>query len=172
LTKRLLDGELDLVYAPVVFWGGHDELIQSESLLRTDPVVLVRAGHPADDGKNRTIRDLTRFQWALPRGTFVRKRFDHLFEAYGMIPPTPTVEVNDVSTALDIVAYSELATLTSSVTPFGQERAGYGHVKCDELVGGRDTGILSRKHSVIPPLGEDLCRQLKALVKNHVHSVI
>ena len=171
LTARLLEGELDLVFAPVAFREGHNDLIVSESLLRTDSVILVRQGHPADDGKTRAIQDLTELGWAMPRGTFIRKRFDQLFEAFGLTAPIPTVEVNDVSAALDVVAHSDLATLASSVTPLGERWTNYGQVACRDLSGWRDSGILRRRHGVVPKLAEKLCDILRDLAKDHVHSI-
>ena len=171
LTEMLLEGELDLVFAPVAFRRGHTDVIEAESLLRTDSVVLVRAGHPADDGQNRTIEELAELRWALPRGTFIRTWFDQLFEAHGLTPPVPTVEVNDVSAAFDLVANSDLATLASSVTPLGEPWQGYGRVYCRDMGGGRDSGILRRRHGVVPQLGDVLCTKLRALVSTHANAL-
>ena len=171
LTEMLLEGELDLVFAPVAFRQGHTDVIVAESLLRTNSVVLVRPGHSADDGKNRTMEDLAKLRWALPRGTFIRKWFDQLFEAHGLTPPVPTVEVNDVFAALELVAHSDLATLASPVTPMGQEWKRYGRVNCGDMAGWRDSGILRRRQSVVPELGNALCAKVRALAAGHVHSI-
>lgn len=171
LIRQLLDGELDLIFGPVAFREGHADVIQAESLLRTDAVVLVRDEHPANDDQNRSIEELSELRWALPQGTFIRKRFNQVFEAHGLTPPAAAVEVNDVSAALDIVAHSDLATLASSVTPRGAHWPGFGRVQCRDLAGWRDSGILSRRNSVTPDLGHALCTHLRGLVLEHEQAV-
>lgn len=171
LISKLLNGDLDLVFAPVAFRHGHSDAIEAESLLRTDSAILVRQGHPADDGKDRTVEELTALQWALPQGTVIRKRFTQLFEAQGLTPPDPTVEVNDVAAALDLVANSDLATMGSSVSPIGAHWHGFGRIRCKDLAGWRDSGILRRRGGVVPKVGLELCDHLRALAADHIHSV-
>ena len=171
LTEQLLRGDIDLVFGPVAFKETHPNLIEAVSLIRTDTQILVRKGHALNDGVNRSIEELARLGWALSRGTFIRKRFDQLFQTFGIAPPVPRVEVNDVSFTLDVVANTDLATLATSVTPLGEEWNDFGRVQCSNVSGYRETGILRRKHDAMPALGEKLCAALGALSSHHVHHV-
>ncbi len=171
LTEQLLRGEIDLVFGPVAFREEHHNLIEAKSLVRTDTQILVRKGHPASDGIERSIEDLTHLDWALPRGTFIRKRFDQLFQTFGVAPPVPKVEVNDVSFTLEVVANTDLATLATSVTPLGETWQGFDRIRCANVSGYRETGILRRKHDVMPNLCRELCERLEALCADHVHTV-
>ncbi|WP_421849707.1 LysR family transcriptional regulator [Oricola sp.] len=171
LKDKLLSGDLDLVFGPVALSGANQNMITSESLIRTDSHVLVRQGHPAQDGKDKSIKDLLELSWALPNGTFVRSLFDQLFQAHGVPAPTPTVDVNDVSCSLEVVARSDLATLATSLTPEGQAWTQFDHLKCSALSGFRETGILRRKFGVIPPMAEALCEKLRIVSRDHRDAV-
>ncbi len=172
LTKQLLDGALDLVFGPVAFRDGHTDKIEAESLMRTDSAVLVRKGHTFDDGQKYSIEDLALLKWVMLNGTVIRKSFDMLFEANGIKPPEPTVEVDNAVTALELVAGSEMATLAGSVTPLGTPWKDLVQVKCPDLVSWRDGGILRRKYEMLPELGEHLCDQVRKLAKSHIHAIV
>ena len=171
LTKQLLNGELDLFFGPVAFREKQRDIIEAESLIRTDIQVMARQGHPADTGKDLSIQDLSLLKWALPRGTFVRKRFDQLFEAYGLSPPVPVVEANEVSSTLEFVAKTDLATLAASVDPLGRPWPKLRKLRCDHISGFRETGILRRKRDVLPELGVVLCDSVRSHARRHVHAV-
>lgn len=172
LKERLLRGDIDLIFGPVVLSGGDENLIESESLIRTDSHVLVRQGHPANDGKDKTIKDLLDLKWALPNGTFVRSLFDQLFQSHGVPAPVPIVDVNDVSCSLQIVAESDLATLATSLTPVGQDWSQFEHLHCPALSGFRETGILRRKFGVVPEMAEKLCEELRRTAQEHRHALV
>ena len=171
LKEKLLRGDLDLIFGPVALSGADQNMISSESLIRTDSHVLVRQGHPAQDNRDKTIKDLLDLKWALPNGTFVRSQFDQLFQAHGVPAPIPTVDVNDVSCSLEIVAQSNLATLATSLTPEGAAWSKFDHLKCSALSGFRETGILRRKFGVVPPMAEELCEKLRIVSRNHRDAV-
>lgn len=171
LKEKLLRGDLDLIFGPVALSGADENLIESESLIRTDSHVLVRQGHPANDGKDKSIKDLLDLNWALPNGTFVRALFDQVFQSHGVPPPIPTVDVNDVSCSLEIVAQSDLATLATSLTPMGQAWTQFEQLKCSGLSGFRETGILRRKFGVVPAMAEALCEKLRLVAHDHLHAV-
>ena len=171
LKEKLLNGDLDLVFGPVARSGTGQTMIAAESLIRTDSQVLVRRGHPAQDGNDKSIKALLELKWALPNGTFVRDLFDQLFQAHGVPAPVPAVDVNSVSCSLDIVAQSDLATLATSLTPDGQTWAQFDHLKCSALSGFRETGILRRKFDVVPAMAEALCEKLRIVSRNHRDAV-
>ena len=172
LKENLLRGEIDLVFGPVAISEAHRNLIEVESLIRTDSKVMVRRGHPAGTGKDKSIRELHELDWVLPVGTFVRKLFDQTFEAHGMSAPLPKVEVNDVTCTLDLVANSDMATMVTSLAPLGTPWGSrFEQIKCSGLGGFRETGIMTRKEGVIPPLCETLCAIIRDLSKRHLHAV-
>lgn len=167
LMSQLVSGDVDLVFGPLSFRQGYSDVVETESLLRTDSIILVRAGHAAHDGQNRSVDDLRSLRWVLPTGTHIRKSFQQLFENHGLTPPEPTVEANDIPAALELVAHSDLATLASSVSPSGGAWEGFGQVLCADLVGKRDTGILRRRHHALPKLAETLCSHVRELSALH-----
>ena len=171
LKEKLLRGDLDLVFGPVALSGAGQNMIAAESLIRTDSQVLVRQGHPAQDGQDKSIKDLLELKWALPNGTFVRDLFDQMFKAHGVPAPVPMVDANDVSCTLDIVAQSDLATLATSLTPDGQPWSQFDHLKCSALNGFRETGILRRKFDVVPAMAEELCEKLRLVSRAHRYAV-
>lgn len=171
LKDDLLRGDLDLVFGPVAISGNEHNLIETESLIRTDSQVLVRQNHPWNDGRDKAMRDLQQLEWALPTGTFIRTLFNQIFESHGLTAPEPKVEVNDVSCAMDIVANSDLATLATSLTPLGEKWAKFGQLKCSSLSGRRETGILRRKFETVPPMCEALCALLTDVSKQHQHAI-
>ncbi len=172
LINLLLSGEVDLVFGPVTFADTHKNLIETKSLIQTDTEVLVRKGHPANNGSDKTIEELAELDWVLPAGTFVRRIFDHIFEAHSLAAPKPRVEVNDVSCSLDIVARSDLATIATSVAPSGGAWENLNRLPCSEIATDRETGILKRKHSTIPPLCDKLTQILESLSLRHSRSLV
>ncbi len=171
LKEKLLRGDLDLVFGPVAISGADQNLIESESLIRTDSSVLVRQGHPVADGKDKSIKDLHQLEWAMPTGTFVRTLFDQFFQSHGLPAPEPKVEVNDIFCTLDIVTHSDLATLATSLTPLGENWEQFERLNCKSLTGYRETGILRRKFGVVPPMSEKLCQTLRNISRQHLHSI-
>jgi len=171
LKEKLLRGDLDLVFGPVAKTAAEENLIASESLIRTDSRVLVRQGHPANDGTDKAIKELIDLKWAVPTGTFVRTLFDQLFQSHGIPAPTPTVMVNDVSCILDIVAHSDLATLATSLTSTGQKWTDFEELKCSSLSGYRETGVLRRKSGVVPPVAQVLTEKVRLVCRNHQYAI-
>ncbi len=171
LKEKLLRGDLELVFGPVAASESDQNLIASESLIRSDSQVIVRQGHPAADGTDKSIKDLYALDWVMPTGTFVRTLFDQVFQSHGLPAPEPRVEVNDISCTLDIVAHSDLATMATSLTPLGDSWESFDRLNCSSLSGYRETGILRRRYSVVPQMCENLCDILRNVSQHHQHAV-
>lgn len=171
LKEKLLRGDLDLVFGPVAIMGEDQNMIESESLIRTDSQVLVRQGHPAATDRDNSVKDLMRLDWVMPTGTFVRALFDQTFQSHGLPVPVPRVEVNDISCTLDIVANSDFATMATSLTPLGKNWEKFVRLRCTSLSGYRETGILRRRYGAVPPMCENLIETLRIVSRQHQHSI-
>ncbi len=165
LMSMLLRGDVDMVLGPTNVADVFSESVVTVPLMRLDMSVLVSLDHPWSGDMPCTVADLADLQWILPSGTFMRRRFDQIFEAHGIVPPEPQVEVNDISCALDIAANSTLAILAASVTPLGKKWGYLKAIPCPEVELMRNSGVILRKSQTAPALCDALTEELRSAVQ-------
>jgi DNA-binding transcriptional LysR family regulator len=92
LIPMLLHGELDFIVGRLSEIRYTDGLTQ-EALYDENMILVARPGHPLDDGKVKTTRDLVDCEWILPPGdTTLRRQIDQAFLADGLEPPNVVVD--------------------------------------------------------------------------------
>ncbi len=114
LVEPLRDGDLDLLIGALRDPAPGRDLVQ-EPLFVDRPVVLGRANHPLL-GKSRspTLTELAAYDWCLPqRGVPLRDRWETLFRAEHIEPPSVRVEVGSGIAIRQILLSTDALTLLS-----------------------------------------------------------
>lgn len=168
LLQKLLRGEIDMVLAPTRVEENYTSSVICEPLLKNDLVVLASKHHPMADGKPRTIFDLSEQQWVVPRGTSARHRFNQIFELRGIVPPEPSVEADDVSFLLKIVANSHFVTLVSVLRMHGEHKDALTRIPCPDAETSRETGIILPNTGTLQPLCQELINELRTVSKSTI----
>lgn len=163
LLSQLLRGDVDMILAPVAVEESVSDHIDCRTLVSNELTIIASQDHPMADGRPRSIVDLSSLEWVLPPGTFVRHRFDHLFELHGIVPPEPVVEVDDIFCLLKIVANSQLVTYGSILAPVEDQWSNLTTIPCPDAETQRDTGVILRKSDTIPPLCHELIKELEEI---------
>lgn len=92
LLPALAIGELDFVVGRFPEAAERRDLAR-ETLLRDTACVVVRAGHPLENRRDLSLRDLIAWDWILPRhDTTLRRQLDAAFRAQDVEPPMHAVE--------------------------------------------------------------------------------
>lgn len=164
LMSLLIRGDIDMALGPTNVADIYSESVSCDPLMQIDTAILVRRDHPWDGTHKRTVADLADLQWVLPAGTFIRRRFDQVFEAHGIVPPVPQVEVNDITCALEIVAHSDLAILASSVTPRGTPWRNLKTISCPEVEALRSAGAIVLRGDTPATLCQLLTDELRTVI--------
>lgn len=161
----LRSGELDLVLSALP--AQPDEDLVQESLVDDDIVVITSVNHPLTRQKKVTITDLARQHWALTLPNSVtRRRFNQLFEAQGISPPKPTLEISSAALKLRMVAASDLLCFVSR---WWLERQSSGprlvEIPVEEMKWRRRTGVSYRKGAYLSPAARRFIEILKKTAK-------
>ncbi len=161
----LRSGELDLVLSALPVQP--DEDLVQESLVDDDIVVIASANHPLTRQKKVTIADLAPQHWALTLPNSVtRRRFSQLFEAQGISPPKPTLEISSAALKLRMVAASDLLCFVSRLW---LERQASGprlvEIPVEEMKWRRRTGVSYRKGGYLSPAARRFIEILKTTAK-------
>jgi DNA-binding transcriptional LysR family regulator len=111
LRPALLDGEID--FALLLLPGeGAPPGLAFEPLLRTGPVVAVRAGHPLAHGAKLSLPELASFPWLIPDyPASHREIVSRAFIDAGLPAPRTAVEVSTVIFFDRLVRESDLVTV-------------------------------------------------------------
>jgi DNA-binding transcriptional LysR family regulator len=154
-------GELDLVVCGLP--AQPDEDLVQEPLVDDDMVVIASAAHPLAKKKGLSIHDLARERWvSSPADSVIRRRFDQLFEARGIAPPMPVVEVSSAVLKLRMAATSDLLTFQSAWwlhdPPPGLELVS---IPVTGLTLRRRTGVSYRKGAYLSPAARRFIELLK-----------
>lgn len=114
LMESLLRHELDFVlaYAPLK----KDRRIESRELFTSSLSAIVSESHPLARKEKVSLRELSRYNLALPmRGMQARNAFDEL-TAHSTVPFKVKVEIGNVSLLFRIIRESNYATVLSAAT--------------------------------------------------------
>jgi len=102
LVPALLDGELDVVCASLDF-PAHPEFIK-EQLVDLQHVLIARGEHPLAGRREISAKQLLDYPWIVLVNDYVgSSRVNSFFAANGQQPPRVSVEVNSVSSALNLL---------------------------------------------------------------------
>ncbi|MBI1991260.1 MAG: LysR family transcriptional regulator [Betaproteobacteria bacterium] len=158
-------GELDLVISGLPAQPDGD--LVHEPLVDDDTVVIASAAHPLAKKKRLTIQDLAGERWVLsPADAVIRRRFDQLFEARGIAPPVPAVEVSSAVLKLRMAATSGLLSFQSAWwlydPPPGLELV---RIPVTEMTLCRRIGVSYRKGAYLSPAARKFIELLKMAAK-------
>ncbi len=111
LSPALLDGELDMAIL-LLSRGSPPPGLQFEPLIRTGPVVVVRAGHPLAHGGKVSLKDLSGYPWLIPEyPPSHREIVQRAFIDAGLPAPLASVEVSTVIFFTKLIQESDLITV-------------------------------------------------------------
>lgn len=165
LLARLLEGELDLLFAPLRTADvDRDDLI-TEALMVGNRVVIGRRGHRLASEKDVSLARLAEERWVLPEGVYVRESFDGLFLQHGIEPPLPSVQVTDSRCLFEIVADTELLTYVPEVR-LVRRRKRLQRIPSSQATVVRETGLIWPRKRPLPPLGLELLSNLRELLRD------
>ena len=112
LYERLTQGHLDFVVAGVA--NGVPQPLQSKVLLEETLVALVRHGHPLTALAQPQLADLQRYGYASASGVLPGHPLaDRRLGEFGGKQLLQTLTTNSMATLLDVVAKSDLLTITA-----------------------------------------------------------
>ena len=112
LYERLTQGQLDFVVAGVA--NGVPPPLQSKVLLEETLVALVRQGHPLTTLAQPQLVDLQRYGYASASGILPSHPLaDRRLGEFGGKHLTQTLTTNSLTTLLDVVAKTDLVTITA-----------------------------------------------------------
>ena len=164
LHAQLARGDLDMVLGPTTLAEVYSETLDARPMMQLDLAVLVRPGHPWADGRVCTVPDLAELRWVLPEATLIRRYFDQVFEAHGIVPPHPHVSVDDFSCALEIAAQSDLAIMASTAALQGRLAHQLVRVPCPEIEMLRTSGVTLRRGEQPHPVCVALMAECRRLI--------
>ncbi|HTH96319.1 MAG TPA: LysR family transcriptional regulator [Stellaceae bacterium] len=157
-------GELDMVLTAITPDITADARLLVVPVMRHTLRIIVRKGHPMTAEAPLTLADLSRLRWALPTATTGRARFDQLFHAAGLTPPPAAIEADDMACLLKIVAESDLAAYAPDARLKDDQAACHlGTIACPEAEKIRETGIVLRRGSTLPPIFQTLIDELRRI---------
>lgn len=118
LTAALLDGEIDIAILLLPPAGAQLGL-EIRPLLQTSPTVVVRSGHPLENRKHLTLRELADYPWLIPDyPPSHRNIIQQAFIDAGMTPPVAAIKVSTVIFFDSLIRQTDLVTVVPS-TLFG-----------------------------------------------------
>ena len=164
LVVRLLNGELDILLAPLRSADIDREELFTETLLTGNLIVLGRRGHALAARREVNLRMLAEARWALPGGTYIRERFDGLFVQHGIEPPIPTVQIADSPGLFDIIANTDLLTYVPDLR-YHRRSEHFAMINSSAATISRDTGLIWRQQQPLPPLAVELLSHLRTCLR-------
>ena len=113
LMERLDQGALDILVARL--FAEHDKKALRFEALAEEPVVaIVRPGHPLLESPALTLADLAGWGWIVPpEGSLLRERFELMFRAQGLEPPTNVIETAALLFVTKMIGQGELIGLVA-----------------------------------------------------------
>lgn len=111
LTKMLGDGEVDiaLILPPQ---DGAPAGLTFDPLMRTEPVIAVREGHPLAGRSGLSLRELATFPWAIPDyPASHREIVSRVFLRAGVSPPATAVDISTVVFFQSLIQQTDLVTI-------------------------------------------------------------
>jgi DNA-binding transcriptional LysR family regulator len=117
LTASLSDGQLD--FALILLPRGEAPVgLAFDSLLRTDPLVVARRGHPLSRRAELSLSDLLDYPWLYAASPPTHREIVHrAFMNAGLAPPYAAMEVSTIVFFSSLIAETDLLTVAPSTLP-------------------------------------------------------
>ncbi|CAH1648140.1 MULTISPECIES: LysR substrate-binding domain-containing protein [unclassified Chelatococcus] len=163
LFRALRDGELDFVVAELP--SPEDRRDVEVTPLTSDNLgVVCRAGHPLARRRRLSMRDVLTYPWVMPpRTTRAHRRFDALFVAHDLPPPTSCLETGSLAFLINVLLHSDALTFTVSKTLVTREGKDLVMLDAPDLTVRREAGIVIRRGGWLSPAAQHVADALKAI---------
>lgn len=161
ILEQTRQGRLDASVVPSYGVLAHG--LQYEELGTDELVPVVRESHPLLRNTRLDLERLATSEWVLPRSpSAARLRFDAVFRAAGVKPPTGAVEVDfNAQWSLPMVASTDLLSLVPHSTMKTPTARGVRVLEFKALWLPRTIGLFSRADSLRSPLLGEFIEALK-----------
>lgn len=167
LTAELRRGAFD--FALGLVRGGNDaEGLRERALLFDERKLIVRANHPLAKLKTVTAAELARYPWVLPSaGTIHRAPMEQMFRDAKLDPPSSMIEGGSLQFHLQLMLASDyiVSLSTHSVALLLKQRQmavlPFALPKLHRTI-----GIITREHYEIPPVANNLVRQIERVCRD------
>lgn len=150
LVKELLKGQLDIVLAPRGAVANYAILLDTQIVYRAQYAILAAVDHPVHKAHALELGDLHQWQWVLPGSAYARDIFESAFTAADLVPPSPSIELEDTGAMFDIVGESALLSYGLSGTNLGDR---IHPVSCPALNESTEHSCMTVRNSTPSPLG-------------------
>lgn len=132
LSGQLLRGELDVVVGRIgLSWARSPDGAQLDQvgLFEEPRCIACRVGHPMIGARTPDLGGLAAASWVLqPVPSSSRQAFEEMFLSRGLVPPVPTVESASAHSCLDVVARTDLLSVSPRALARRQVDAGRLHL--------------------------------------------
>ncbi|WP_306258457.1 LysR family transcriptional regulator [Pararhizobium sp. IMCC21322] len=163
LVAGLIRGEIDLALAPIDIPGAMTSKVCAEPLLVSELAVIARGDHPLRTDEPLTLAKLACQRWILPPGPLIRDRFERGFRIQNIEPPLPVIECFDSSCLLQIVESTDLLTYLADLRLRPRLHMNLARLPANPLNIHRNTGLILRRSSYVPPLAKELIAEVRAV---------
>ncbi|UWR13336.1 LysR family transcriptional regulator [Sulfitobacter mediterraneus] len=165
LLAALIKGKFDLGLAPLDLPDDIAGKVKTQCLIKTELAVIGRKDHPLAGKQKLSLAELTTQNWVLPPGKFIRERFERGFRTAGLEPPLPSIECYDSSCLFQIVEETDILTFVAEIRLAQRPDLNLQRMPDNPLNLERESGLILRKTSYVPPLAKHLIREVEALSK-------
>lgn len=163
LVAALLRGEVDMALAPIDIPDAMASKVRAEPLLLSELVVIARGDHPLHNDGPLILTKLAAQRWILPPGRLIRDRFERGFRMQNIEPPVPVIECFDSGCLFQIVESSDLLTYLADLRLQPRLHMNLARLPGNPLNTYRDTGLILRRSSYVPPLAKELIAEVRAV---------
>ncbi|MDC0738924.1 LysR family transcriptional regulator [Cognatishimia sp. SS12] len=167
LLNKLLKGQIDFALGPIEIKSDYAGLLDVEPMWETEFTVFAAADHPAVHGGEKPLSELAAMEWALPRHTYARRKFDTVFAAKTGVSPTPRIEVDNPGMVLDVVSESRLLSFGAMPPSTEDTHAHLRRVRCADLNFTVQMGCLTLRKAMLTPLCNLFLKELRATCLDH-----
>lgn len=168
LIPMLLHGELDFVVGRLSEIRYTDGLTQ-EALYDENMILVARPGHPLNDGKVKTTRDLVEHEWILPPpDTTLRRQVDQAFLADGLEQPNVVIDSVSLQANRVLLRSTDLICVLPE-TVIGDDIASGAlvHIPTRKHRGSGPVGVSTRNERDLSPTAEAFLATLRELAREH-----
>ncbi|KGJ99174.1 LysR substrate-binding domain-containing protein [Thalassotalea sp. ND16A] len=162
LISSLKIDDLDIMVGRIPEIPDEDGI--SNEVLYHEPVVIVaRAGHPLQDRKDLSLKDLVDQQWILPpRETMLRKEIDGAFHKEGLDVPSNPVESVSILTNRTLLKNTDMITALPLQVVLTYEEIGLlKRLDMPLIIEPGPIGVTLRAQRQLPPAAHYLLEALR-----------
>jgi DNA-binding transcriptional LysR family regulator len=158
-------GDFDFVVG-LVQGGLGEQGLRYELLFYERLVIAGRTGHPLSLEQKITPAVLKKYPWILPRSGTYRQRFDEMFLAAGLPPPTSNIECGDLTYLRSLLVQSDfLALLSEQSISLECELKVLASFPMDSQFMLRPIGLIFHAHRPLTQAARALAEQVRTICR-------